>query len=498
VIQQGFVLLSDADTDAPACPAVATVSTLDQQWDSGGWALGAAAAAAGRTWVDRPYFTGNPTVAWLVGRANEVTRAGGFCQLGNELNLEMEGFQGGPEAWFQLEEAVLAVVERPDRCLAMPPSPGVPGWQEWVSPTGPYAVHAYGSSDQMRQVVEWYLEATSEELFVTELNFGAGNVVDVDTWATVDLVAFLDWCATQPRVRFASYFCWRWRTPDSALTTPVDAAGTAIEVVVRDWTPPDPPNPGPEEPMLEGVDASNWQGPAVDWAAVAASGRRFAIVKASEDGDYRDPTFVRNWAAIKEAGLVRGAYHFARPSTTDPADSVALFAEQIAAAGGLATGDLVALDLEDTNVAPDEQLAAWALDWLELAEADLGVRPLLYSGLWFMAPHGLDTIGLAAYPLWLAAYQEAVPAVPESWDEIAIHQYSAHGSVPGIAGDADLNRFLGDEVDLAALGYGPQEAFDVDGARDQLWRIAEDLERNGWPWFGQSVKSAVALSKGEG
>jgi Glycosyl hydrolase catalytic core len=251
MLAQGFVLLSDEDTDAPPTPAVATVSTLDQQWDSGGFGLGAAAAARGATWVDRPYWTGNPTVEWLVGRANEVTRNGGWCQLGNELNLPLEDWQGGPEAWFAFEEQVLAAVERPDRCLAMPPSPGVDGWQEWVSPTGPYAVHAYGSSDQMRAVVEWYLGATSDELWITECNFGAGNTVDVDTWAATALVPFLDWLANQPRVRFASYFAWRWNE-SATLPTSLDAAGTAIETVIRDWLPP--MNGGAEAPSVD-IDA---------------------------------------------------------------------------------------------------------------------------------------------------------------------------------------------------------------------------------------------------
>jgi hypothetical protein len=236
-LAQGFVVLSDADTDAPACPAVATVSTLDQSWETGAWSLGRAAFVEGAVWVDRPYFTGNPTVDWFVGVANQGTAAGAWVQVGNELNLPLEDWQGGPAAYFAFEDAVRAAASGPHALLAMPPSPGIPGWEAWVRPEGDHAVHAYGSFDQMRAIVEWYLANTSGDLYITEANFGAGNTVDVDTWAAVELVPFLDWCAAQERVRMVAYFAWRWNE-SATLPTSLDAAGTAIATVIRDWTPP--------------------------------------------------------------------------------------------------------------------------------------------------------------------------------------------------------------------------------------------------------------------
>jgi hypothetical protein len=41
------------------------------------------------------------------------------------------------------------------------------------------------------------------------------------------------------------------------------------------------------------------------------------------------------------------------------------------------------------------------------------------------------------------------------------------------------------------------DPFDVEAVRGRLWTAADDLERNGWPWFAQAVKAAVALSKTE-
>src|SRR5690349_9071264 len=76
-----------------------------------------------------------------------------------------------------------------------------------------------------------------------------------------------------------------------------------------------------------GIDVSRYQssstlsscsGPVqVGWAAVRASGRSFAFIKATgtrSGGIAQDPCFDRNWAGARAAGLYRGAYHFAIPS----------------------------------------------------------------------------------------------------------------------------------------------------------------------------------------
>ena len=48
---------------------------------------------------------------------------------------------------------------------------------------------------------------------------------------------------------------------------------------------------------------------------MAAAGKKFAFMKATEDTNYTDPTYTSNRASARAAGLVVGAYHFAQPST---------------------------------------------------------------------------------------------------------------------------------------------------------------------------------------
>jgi len=226
-----LVLLSGADVDAPELPAVATVSK-DDVGNDGGRAIGVLAAEAGALWCDRPYFTGNPTVEWAIQRVVLNREEGGITQLGNELNLPEEGWEGGPEGYADYYDEVGFGADT--TVIYAPPSPGVPGWEEWVwrRDAPAYGVHAYGSCDQMRDVVEWFLDNVTGQLYVTECNFGAGNQVDVDAWAWSELAPFLDWCNLQPRVVMAAYFAWQW-DQSSTLPTSLDANGTAIPSVLE-------------------------------------------------------------------------------------------------------------------------------------------------------------------------------------------------------------------------------------------------------------------------
>jgi hypothetical protein len=117
----------------------------------------------------------------------------------------------------------------------------------------------------MREIVQWYIDNRSGDLYLTECNFGAGNAVDVDAWADRELHPFLDWCATQGRVRMALYFAWKWRGAPP-LPTPVDAAGTRVEEVLETWVAP---INGASEPTIEAVRDQLWaaaeQAEALGW-----------------------------------------------------------------------------------------------------------------------------------------------------------------------------------------------------------------------------------------
>lgn len=201
--------------------------------------------------------------------------------------------------------------------------------------------------------------------------------------------------------------------------------------------------------MINGIDVSEYQ-VHPDWRQVAASGRQFVILKATEGVGFRVETFAANWAEIKAAGLVRGAYHYAHPNLNPPELEANYFLEVIQA-GGLQAGDLLALALEMKGIGTP--LINWTLAWLEQITAAVGFRPFLYSDLTFLSEQGFaNNPSIAQYGLWLADYTPAMPAPPPSWPFIAIWQYSCTGSIPGINGVCDENVFNGTLDELRQFG----------------------------------------------
>lgn len=231
-------------------------------------------------------------------------------------------------------------------------------------------------------------------------------------------------------------------------------------------TGPLPPQEEPPVTTLKGIDVSNHQG-VVDWVHVAASGVGFALIKASGDEGasnvYLDPEFPTNWAQTRGVGLVRGAYHYARPSAVSPAASVTTLQRAIQAVGGLQAGDLVALDIEDPDVPDRTSLHVWVAEWLALAEEVFGVAPIKYSARYYTSTHDLEHADLERFPTWWASYQATEPAGVPGWTPLAIWQYSASGTVPGVAGAVDLNVFHGTAAELRALGKPAPPHVDWEG-----------------------------------
>lgn len=202
-----------------------------------------------------------------------------------------------------------------------------------------------------------------------------------------------------------------------------------------------------QPPKLEGVDVSRFQG-TVDWTKVAASGRRFAMVRASAGSLTTDPAYPANRAGATAAGLKVSAYHYANPDSAvnDALNEANFFL-------GLATpmhGDLVpALDVEVTNGLSVADMQAWVRTWLERVSAQLGVKPMIYTSPNFWTTAMGDTRWFAdnGYTvLWVAHWGVKAPSVPASnWGgrSWTFWQYTNCGSVPGISGCVDLDRYNG-------------------------------------------------------
>jgi GH25 family lysozyme M1 (1,4-beta-N-acetylmuramidase) len=280
----------------------------------------------------------------------------------------------------------------------------------------------------------------------------AGTIV-----TTTGSVAGGSWSATCPAAVSGSTWYAISAVDGTSVATlyGVSVAYAATGLFTASAAPPPPP-----AVTLEGIDVSHYQG-AIDWPSVAAAGKRFAIMKATEGQTYVDPGYATNHAGARAAGLPVSAYHFARPSSASK-DAV-LQADWYAESAALLPGDLVpALDLEQTGGLSVSALQAWVGAWLGEVTAKLGVRPMIYTSPSFWAISMGDTTMFAdqGYSvLWIAHWGTSSPVLPAgNWGGHGwtFWQYSSCGSVTAISGCVDLDRFNGSDLTGVTFGNGAQ------------------------------------------
>ncbi len=144
--------------------------------------------------------------------------------------------------------------------------------------------------------------------------------------------------------------------------------------------------------VTPGIDVSHHQGN-VNWHAVAEAGVSFAFVKATDGDTFVDPQFSTNWTGIKDAGIMRGAYHFFRPAR--PVDSqVENFVRTIRETGD---GDLPSvLDLEEAPTPHgDEWEDVLTEQRVPLVEVARGRRGQVGSEANYLHAAGIRHIGVA-------------------------------------------------------------------------------------------------------
>lgn len=223
--------------------------------------------------------------------------------------------------------------------------------------------------------------------------------------------------------------------------------------------------------LPKGIDVSNNNG-SINWASVAAQGIKFAFAKASEGSNFIDTYFPGHWAGMKENGIYRGAYHYARPENNPARVEADWFYSRIESAGGLEVGDMIALDFEPLVAAAD--YGSWTLYFLQILESYYGFPPLLYTGRPFITKYGLDKVSeLAKYGLWLADWRASMPTPPAPFQSIAFWQYSASGSINGISGDVDLDRFNGTLARM--ILYGKPETHTVEPQPPVVEHTTEEM-----------------------
>ncbi|MEU9047119.1 MULTISPECIES: lysozyme [unclassified Kitasatospora] len=204
-----------------------------------------------------------------------------------------------------------------------------------------------------------------------------------------------------------------------------------------------------------GLDVASYQGN-VNWSSVAANGAKFAYVKATEGTGYTNPYFAQQYNGSYNAGLIRGAYHFALPNSSSGATQAAYFVNH--GGGWSADGRTLppALDIEYNPYGAtcyglgQSAMVSWIRDFSNTVHSRTGRYPTIYTttNWWTQCTGNYGGFG-ATNPLWIARYASTVGTLPNGWGYQTFWQFADSGTFPG-----DQNYFNGAADRLRALALG--------------------------------------------
>ncbi len=212
-----------------------------------------------------------------------------------------------------------------------------------------------------------------------------------------------------------------------------------------------------------GIDVYDLSG-TVDWTTVKNSGKTFAFAKATEGVSIKDSAFAEHWRTLKAVGMIRGAYHFFHPHTSDPVEQAKEFLKTV---GKFEPGDLPpVLDIEVIDKGGNSQAVInGAKQWLAEVEKDLKqqtgrtIKPIIYTYPNFWEELG-NPSDFDSYPLSIGRENQTQPpptSIRSPWHgKYLLYQFATDISgVPGVSGKSDLNYFNGSVQDLKCFVKSP-------------------------------------------
>ena len=220
---------------------------------------------------------------------------------------------------------------------------------------------------------------------------------------------------------------------------------------------------GEEYTTLQGIDVSTFQGE-IDWAAVAADGIDFAMLRIGGRGYgsgeiYEDDSFPVNFQGATENGIRIGGYFFSQAVTPEEAREEADYAVSILKE--LPEGSVtmpIAFDWETvgdyearTADIDEETLTACAKAFCDrIAEA--GYQPIVYAYR-YLAYEMYDLEELQPYGLWISTLDGS----PDFYYAHDMWQYTENGVVNGIQTRVDLNLYFIPAAPAAEQNTEPAE-----------------------------------------
>lgn len=163
----------------------------------------------------------------------------------------------------------------------------------------------------------------------------------------------------------------------------------------------------------------------------------FAYVKATEGATWKDDMYNKHVENAKRHGLIVGSYHFFRMTNVEA--QVKNFLER----AKYFEGDLPpALDVEgkpdEIEMYGSDKFQKEVLDWLELVEKKLHVRPVIYTRDNIKMKYLTDS-RFNKYDFWMARYNNVGP----DYSDWRFWQQTDRGWIKGCNRTVDVNVFRG-------------------------------------------------------
>ncbi|KAI5057070.1 hypothetical protein GOP47_0028888 [Adiantum capillus-veneris] len=210
------------------------------------------------------------------------------------------------------------------------------------------------------------------------------------------------------------------------------------------------PAPVDPHPPVFGADVSEVQGPLnlSIWEAAHAAGCEFAIVKATDGINLTNPYFASQFNDTRHVGILRGAYHVARPHLSDGATQAAFFLDN---GGALNSSDELSLtgtlwlesnpactegtlcSLEDSCYGHHQHsMGMWIEGFLNAYNATTGSMPFIHTSAdWYNSCVGKHGDFSKTTWLWISCIGcPSITTYPYNWTSFVVWQYALGGPLP--------------------------------------------------------------------
>ena len=178
----------------------------------------------------------------------------------------------------------------------------------------------------------------------------------------------------------------------------------------------------------------------MNWPQVKQAGIAFAFARATYGITEVDSSFKDNWQGMKDAGIIRGAYHFFL-AADDPARQADFFINTV---GSLDPDDLPPVIDVESDSGVSKTLVADVQTWLNTVAQGLGRTPIIYTAPSYWNSNMNSDFG--KYPLWVAEYGVSEPRTVNGWTDWTFWQYSSTGKVGGVGNTVDLDYYNGNAL----------------------------------------------------